>query len=66
MTSRPGVTSTTDVAVLLSEPEGWRPRVSLRQAPRDFARDRQDKLTPPRTVQVRFGFDFGFRIFDYN
>ena len=35
------------MAVLLYEPEAWRPRVFLRQA--------QDKLTLPRTVQVRLG-----------
>jgi hypothetical protein len=41
------LTTTTDMAVLLSEPEAGRPRVFLRQA--------QDKLTLRRTVQVRFG-----------
>ncbi|MDH3556686.1 MAG: hypothetical protein OEU80_10470 [Deltaproteobacteria bacterium] len=35
-----------------------------RQAPRDYARDRQDRLTLRRTVQVRLGFDLGFRILD--
>ena len=44
------------MAVLLYEPEAWRPRVFLRQA--------QDKLTLRRTVQVRLGFDLGFPIFD--
>ena len=39
----------------LYEPEAWRPRVFLRQAPRDYARDRQDKLTLRRTVWVRLG-----------
>ncbi|MGB6376139.1 MAG: hypothetical protein WBG24_05390 [Syntrophobacteria bacterium] len=34
----------------------------LRQAPRDYARDRQDRLPLRRTVQVRLGFDFGFWI----
>ncbi|MEJ2429191.1 MAG: hypothetical protein P8075_09760 [Deltaproteobacteria bacterium] len=55
MNSRLGVTATPDMAVLLSEPEAWRSRASLRQAPRDCARDRQDKLTLRRTVQVRLG-----------
>ncbi|MGB7030772.1 MAG: hypothetical protein WBF29_04940 [Syntrophobacteria bacterium] len=39
----------------------------LRQAPRDYARDRQDrqdKLTLRRTVQISLGFDVGFRISD--
>ena len=36
----------------------------LRQAPRDYARDRQDRLPLRRTVQVRLGFDVGFRISD--
>ena len=31
--------------------------------PRDYARDRQDKLTLQRTVPVRLKPDFGFRIF---
>ena len=48
----------------LNEPEAWRLRVFLRQAPRSYARDRQDKLTRRRTVQVRLGLDFGFRISD--
>jgi hypothetical protein len=34
-----------------------RPWVFFRQAPRDYARDRQDKLTLRRTVQVRLGFN---------
>jgi len=42
----------------------WRPRVFLRQTPRDYARDRQDRLPLRRTVQVRLGFDFGFWISD--
>jgi hypothetical protein len=48
----------------LYEPEAWRPRVFLRlRSPRQ-ARGRQDKLTLRRTVQVRLGFDLGFRISD--
>jgi len=47
MNSRRVVTATTDMAVLLSEPEAWRSRVFLRQA--------QDRRSLRRTVQVRLG-----------
>jgi hypothetical protein len=47
------------------EQEAGRPRVFLRQASRDCARDRQDKLTLRRIIQVRLGFDFGFSILDF-
>jgi hypothetical protein len=41
------------MTVLLSEPEAWRFRVFLPQSPRDYARDRQDRLSLRRTVQLR-------------
>ena len=53
---RPRIWPSFSPSCRLYEPEAVRPRVFLRQA--------QDKLTLRRTIQVRLGFDLGFRISD--
>jgi len=52
---RPRIWPSFSPSCRLYEPEAWRPRVFLRQAPRDYARDRQDRLPLRRTVKVRLG-----------
>ena len=53
---RPRIWPSFSPSCRLYEPEAWRPRVFLRQA--------QDRLPLRRTIQVRLGFDFRFRILD--
>ena len=53
---RAGIWQSFSPSCRLSEQEAGRPRVFLRQASRDCARDRQDKLTMRRIIQVRLGF----------
>jgi len=58
MNSRPGVTATTDMAVLLSEPEAWRPRVSVPATyhagtPRKQSRGTAGRLPGTRRKRLR-------------